>query len=393
MNMKKLLLFAMIAMSAQLAFADFNANGYYRVRNAYTQRYAYLLDNKGSVDYNASTADVRALQLFTDPQRVLHDPASVFYIQKAPSSKNQIDIAGQGTSVYGFLEMYVNYLAESKPYNGNQTYLIWGSLSGVAKYLGDTWSNPSDDDGLASVDAKGDCRKWLILPLEGDTDEYFGVLPSVTVGSKHYQPYYASFPFSAKSEGMKFYTITNIDDRGVVVYEEVNGVVPAGTPVIVECSGTTPAANKLNIGGSGNAVTGNLLKGVYFDNDSRSHYNRTPYDRASMRVLGVKDGKLAFVEGDYDFIPRNQAYLQLTDASQYNTPDFLLMTLEEYEVFVEENKETGVSGITAESTTVDVYGLDGRLVKAGIDKADVPSLGKGLYILRSGSKSEKVTVK
>lgn len=391
--MKKFLLFATIALAAQFAFADFTDDGYYRVRNAYTQRYAYLLDDKGSIDYNSSSADVRALNLFKDSQRVLHDPSSVFYLKKAPSSNNQMDIAGQGTSVHGFLDMYVNYLAESKLYNGSKSYLIWGSLSGVAKYLGDTRSDNAREDGLASVDAKGDNRKWHILPLEGETEEYFGVLPTVSVGGKHYQPYYAGFPFSAKSEGMKFYVITNIDHRGVAVYEEVEGTVPAGTPVIIECLGTTPDANKLNIGGSGNSVAINLLKGVYFENDSRTHYNLTPFDRSTMRVLGVKNGKLTFVEGDYDFIPRNQAYLQLTDASQYNTPDFVLMTPDEYAVFVEENKDNSVSGVIAESAVVDVYGLDGRLLKAGMTKNSVSSLGKGIYILRSGDKSEKAVVK
>lgn len=391
--MKKFLLFAMIAMSAQIALADFDADGYYRVRNAYTLRYAYLLDDKGSYDYNSSSADVRALKLYTDTQRVLHDPASVFYLKKDPSSKNKMNIAGQGTSVYDFLGDYLNFLAESKLYNGNKTYLIYGSKSGAVKYLGDTWSNSSDDDGLATVEAKGDCRKWLFLPLEGETEEFFGVLPTVASGNKYYQPYYAGFPFSAKSDGMKFYVITNIDYRGVAVYEEVSGTIPAGTPVIVECSGVSAADNKLNIGGVGKSVAGNLLKGVYFDNDSRSHYNRTPFDRASMRVLGVKDGKLAFVEGDYDFIPRNQAYLQLTDASQYDTKDFVLMTPDEYDVFVKENMETGVSEVISESAEVDVYGLDGRLLKAGMPKNSVSSLGKGLYILRSGEKSEKVTVR
>lgn len=391
--MKKFLLFAIIAMCAHIAYADFNSDGYYRVRNAYTLRYAYLLDDKGSYDYGSSSADVGALKLFLDTQRVLHDPASVFYFKKDPSSKNKFNIAGQGTSVYDFLGDYLYYIAESKPYNGNNTYLIYGSKGGAVKYLGDTWIVATDDDGRASVEAKGDCRKWHFLPLEGNTEEFFGVLPTVASGNKYYQPYYAGFPFSAKSEGLKFYVITNIDYRGVAVYEEVAGTVPAGMPVIVECSGTSAKENKLNIGGAGTSVPGNLLKGVYFDNDSRSHFNRTPFDRTSMRVLGVKDGKLAFVEGEYDYIPRNQAYLQLTDASQYGTKDFVLMTPDEYEVFVKENEETGVAEVIYESTVVNVYGLDGRLLKAGIAKNSVSSLGKGLYILRSGDKSEKVTVR
>ncbi|MDE7096516.1 MAG: hypothetical protein K2O47_03390, partial [Muribaculaceae bacterium] len=131
----------------------------------------------------------------------------------------------------------------------------------------------------------------------------------------------------------------------------------------------------------------NLLKGVCFDNNDVIHYNRTPFDKKSMRVLTVKNGKLVFGEGNYDFVPRNQAYLQLTDVSQYNTSDFVVMTEEEYK------KEFSAVETIPVSVPVDVYGLDGRLIKSGIFKDDVSSLGKGLYIIRYGEVSEKLIVR
>ena len=47
-------------------FADLNGNGYYRVQSAYTKRYAYLTDNKGSYNIPTTSADVGALELFID---------------------------------------------------------------------------------------------------------------------------------------------------------------------------------------------------------------------------------------------------------------------------------------------------------------------------------------
>lgn len=39
------------------------ANGYYRVSNSYTDRYIQVMDNTGSLNYQASTADMAAIVL------------------------------------------------------------------------------------------------------------------------------------------------------------------------------------------------------------------------------------------------------------------------------------------------------------------------------------------
>ncbi len=120
-----------------------------------------------------------------------------------------------------------------------------------------------------------------------------------------------------------------------------------------------------------------MLKGVYFDNPlNNKHYNRTAFDKETMRVLGVaQDGRVAFVRGNYEFIPRNQAYLQLTDPAQYGTDEFILMTSEQRDA------EFAAVAVLPVSASVDVYSLDGRLLKSGVAKSEVSSLGKGLYIL------------
>lgn len=385
--MKRLLLCAMIAFASMPLFAELNGDGFYRVRNAYTKRYAYLTDDKGSYNVATTSADVGALKLYLDTERVISDPAAIFYIQSAPQGNDYYDICGQGTSVYRFIQLYLTIYKDRTPFDGESSYSIYASHSGLVKYLGDYWNDFSDDEGYASVDAKGDYRRWYLNPLDASSDEYFGVKPTVEAQGKHYASIFADFPFSAHSDGLKFYTISEIDSRGAAIINEVNGTVPASTPVIIECGSSLPSGNRLNIGGSADAVGGNKLKGVYFDNSSKRHYNRTPFDKESMRVLGVgKDGRLAFVEGDYDFIPRNVAYLQLTDPEQYKVKEYPLMTSEQRDI------EFAAVDVIPLDSYVDVYGIDGCLVKAGIPMTDVHSLGKGIYIVKSLGKSQKLIV-
>lgn len=389
--MKKILLSAAIALSALSAFAELGDDGYYRVQNAVTKRYAYLLDDKGKFDPATTSADVLALDLFSDFKLSSSDPSTVFYINKVnvAGSNRSYNIAGQGTSLYKFLSEYMK-IQPGKKINDQQAYYAYASKSGFTKYLGDLELDLSEKRGYPSVDAKGDNRLWYIHPVDASKDDaYFGIAPSQTAGGKYYYPLYAGFPFSAYSEGVKFYIVYEVNPyAGVVALKEAKGVIPAGTPVIVECSHPLPSDNRLDIGSNGAAanVGGNLLKGVYFDNPMNTHYNRKAYDKKTMRVLTVKDGKLTFGVGNYDFLPRNQAYLQLTNADQYNISNYEILFEDDYE-----DKWGAVEAIAVDAN-VDVYSLDGRLVKSGIPRNEVYTLGKGMYILRSGNATEKLLV-
>ncbi len=387
--MKKLLLSALAFLFVIPAFAEITGNGYYRVQNAYTKRYAYLTDDKGSYSTVTSTADVGALQLFANPELVVSDPAAVFFLEEAPQGNGYYDIWGQGTSIYTFLQEYLSVLPDRKPYDGQTTYSIYGTKNGIVRYLGDIWDKADDEEGLASVDASGDACRWFINPIDAATSQYFGVATTVEANGKYYAPMFAAFPFSAYSEGIKFYTVTDTDLRGGAIITEVNGTVPGATPVIIECATALPTDNRLNVGGTADKISNNLLKGVYFDNPlTNRHYNRTPFNKETMRVLGVNaEGKAAFVRGDYEFIPRNQAYLQLTDPKQYEIDEFILVT--------EAQREEELNAVAAipVSENVAVYSLDGRLVKSGVAKSEVPALGKGMYILKSAGSTEKIIVK
>ncbi|MDE6741462.1 MAG: hypothetical protein K2J58_03935 [Muribaculaceae bacterium] len=389
--MKKLLLSAAIAFTALSAYADFTGTGYYRVQNAMTKRYAYLLDDKGSFDNQTGSADVSALKLFKDPQAVISDPSTVFYIDCVKGMGSTImecNIAGQGTSLYAFFGQYMNLMA-GKKVDGIQTYLAYASRSGFTRYLGDLRENPKKEEGNPSVAAVGDLRLWYIDPVVADSENsYFGVAPTVDVQGRHYEPFFAGFPFEPYSGGMKVYTVSHVDSYNqVAVLKEVKDVVPAGTPVIIECSASQPSSNRLNIGGSASAVTGNLLKGVYFNNEEPyNHRNRTAYDKRTMRLLTEKNGQLTFDQANVEWLPRNQAYLQLSNDAEYAVASYRVMNEDDYEA------QYGAVDVIAVDAAVDVYSVDGCLVKSGILRSDVYGLGKGVYILRSGAMMEKLLV-
>lgn len=389
--MRKILLIFFLAVFSVTAFAELDGNGYYRVQNAYTKRYAYLVDDKGKIDTVSTSVDVGALELYLNFLRASSDPSTIFYISKAENagSGSYYDIGAQGTSLHGFLNEYLKII-KAKSYDGEQSYYAYASKSGMSKYLGDRRVDMNEEKGISTSEATKDSRLWYIRRPDASSDEYFGIAPTLTANGKYYYPLFAGFPFSAYSEGIKFYYVDRVDSyNGVAVIKEAEGTIPAGKAVIVECSNPLATDNRLNVGAGGSmaSLEGSMLKGVYFDNPVFLHYNRTPYDKQSMRTLSVVNGKLTFVVGEDEFLPRNQAYLQLSDENQYATANYTLMTESDYE------NEYAAVGIIPESDSVDVFSLDGRLLKSAISKSDVSSLGKGLYILKGKSKSEKFIVR
>lgn len=334
--MKRILFSALAALFVFPVLAELNGDGFYRVCNAVTKRYAYLTDNRGSYDVATTSADVNALQLYSGFDKASSDPASVFNIVKIAGAKYDYNVGGQGTSLYDFLGTYLKIMS-GKSYDGKQAYYAYASMSGFTKYLGDLRDNDSEE-GFPSVDAKGENRLWYIDEVSSsDDDNYFGIAPTVTAGGKYYQPFFAGFPYSASSDGVKFYSVAKVDATfGIVVLREMQGVIAAGTPVIAECANQHPSDNRLNIGVADSYAdnSGNRLAGVYFDNTTTTHYNRTPYNAQTMRCLTSRNGKLVFAKADYDYLPRNQAYLNLSGA-ETAIDTFEVMTEKEYDVYVE----------------------------------------------------------
>lgn len=324
----------------------FSTDGYYRVQNYGSERYAYVTDNTDNSDIVRNVFDLAALQLWKDLDRTISDPGSIIYIEQ--HGTNHYDLRAQGTGVYTMTGMYVNVKPSSSPaFKSLGLYEVsaTGQFGGVTatKYLSDG-EQSSVPDGVMSLNGTGAYRQWAVFPVSAaDETNYFGITPTVTVADKHYYPFYAAFPFNFHSAGMKAYIITKVDAAlGMAVLAEVTGTIPASTPVLIECSSTKPANNRLDLLASSSAtVNGNLLRGVYFCNNKRpkSKDALTLFDANTMRVLGVTtEGQLGFVSKSANlktfsnnvgsYLPANQAFLPVAEG----TPEELkIVTEAEYQ--------------------------------------------------------------
>lgn len=328
-------LFAAILVTFSAA-AQLNGDGYYRLQNYMSKRYAYVTDDKGKLNYTATTADMNAIQLWKGFEKASSDPATVVYLKIVDG--NKYDIQAQGTGLYAMLQSHVTIRPAS-----NGTYYAYASSNGLTKYLGDG-EKADCDDGVLSGETSGQWRCWYIIPMN-TADNYFGVKAETSYGGSYYQPFFASFPYSFASSGMKAFYISKVDN-GMAVMTEITGTVPAGTPVLIKASSSEPANNKLNIGGNADAIGGNMLKGAYFNNPSKTHYNRIAYDAKTMRMLGTtSDGSLGYVTASISFIPANASYLSVPEG----TPaELKLVTQEEY------NKSKEPKSITLQYSKIEL---------------------------------------
>ncbi len=327
------------------------ANGYYRVQNNQSNRYIILVDNKAKpVPATSTKPDLLALRTMSPFSKVVDDPGSIYYIQHI--SGYQYNLLSQGADAHAFAGRYLNV----RPKTSN-TYYAWGTAGGVDVYLYD--EDSYEPDGVILTGGDEEYRRWKVLPLDASGDNYFGLTPDVTAGGVRYTSLYASFPYSFASSGMKAYAVTRIEGD-MAIWQEVTGSVAKSTPLIIACAGATASNNRLNILSSGGTTpSGNLLKGVYFNTnefesimpiyDTDYHFNATPYDPATMRLLGVtSEGKLGFVKSNVQYLPKNKAYLVVPAGS----PDELtLVTQAEYDAYIAADAVT----VTADDKS-KVYG-------------------------------------
>ena len=298
--MRKTILLALLFCTINCALAQLNGDGYYRVQNKQTQRFVRVIDNKGSVNLATTNADLGALETVKPFERVVSDPASIIYIEKV---KDGYDLKAQGTSSYNIIKYYVKL----RTYSGG-IYRVYAQDGSLVKYLRD--ENTTYDEGVV-LTADGNPWDWYIKPVNQVDGQYFALKPDVTVGGESYATIYASFPFTITSSKMKAYYISKVADGQAVYKEVVDGKVPASTAIIVKCASANYVDNKVTVeNNSAAALSGNLMKGVYFKNTTNKHKNLKEYDPNTMRVLGVMtNGKLGFITANYDYLPANKAYL------------------------------------------------------------------------------------
>lgn len=320
----QLLLLAMVCTLA--AQAQLTGDGYYRVKSSKQGRYARVLDNRGSINYQTTDADLGALCTQRSWDIVVSDPGSIIYFKKIKGS-NGYDFQSQGTGSYEIIQ-YAVHVEDM----GDNKYWCYASNNVATKYLADeiiyAWADEETKERgrlvtNVNISTQSEYLDWDVIPVTTE-DNYFGFAPTVSAGGSYYQTFYAAFPFTFFSEGMEAYYVDNINETtGKVHIKEITGGVPASTPVIIKSAAQEAKNNKLNVGAStSGSASGNKLTGVYFCYpDAGNHTNVKVYDPATMRVLGrASDGSLAFVKDtNLKYIPSNTAYIKVSPSA----PDVL----------------------------------------------------------------------
>lgn len=378
---KRLLTFILAGASVLCANAQLGGAGYYRVQNSSTNRWMSLSDNTSrGVNFSSTSADCGAMVTSSIWDDIAHDPGSVFYLEHITG--DSYNVVGQGTSLHEIINYYI-YLTQV----GN-AYKAWQEQSGQRIFLTDKKSSKQ----ISYVTTTGSYSNWNIIPIDSKSN-YVGVKPTVTLGNKHYAAVFAGYPYTLGS-GMKAYYIYKIDEsKGVAIYKEITGTVPAKTPVIIECSSTETASNVVTpVVDNTAAPSDNVAKGVYFclGNPWSAHFNSTKFEAGSMRVLALSsNGKLAATtstdhltsvninqeDGDGNnlsvlAIPANSWYLPVSGSAP---SEIVLMSEKEY--------TTGIKKVTASTSasSYNVFTLEGKQVRKNAKSLD--GLAKGVYIV------------
>ena len=195
---------------------------------------------------------------------------------------------------------------------------------------------------------------------------------------------------------MHIYYITAVGGE-LALLQEIEGDVPAGTPVIIECASADPSDNRVELlTSTSSTVSGNKLRGTYFCNGTRPKESNDAYvkfDAATMRIFTVADGKLVLSNqdesrlnnikvNDYTTYTSVNALCLYANTSYFpaeaSTPDVIELT----------SDPTGINNMAAERgvSREGIYSVNGTLLRPTNETAGLPA---GLYIV--GGK--KVAVK
>lgn len=403
-------------MTAMMAFpmlAQYTGPGYYRIHNqGAASRYISIVHNdvekqykdKNNLEHIITTSaygfniDIYALKTVKKP---VSDPGTILYI--SGSESDGLVIEGQGINTKDLTQGY------NLMYRSN---ILYSTYKGTQANLSDRNEISDSKDSHCCICGNSIVRdyelfaKWDFKKIDNDT-EYFGLNPTenVVIEGKYYTTLYADFSIQLPS-GMKAYYIdqhiydTNHVQEPIAELKEIaDGKIPAATPVIIECSSNTAEDNKVTIISEDlPKISGNELAGRYFcniifksgnyENEGETELkNALEFNKNTMRVLGVRDGKLAMVDESNDaltktrkestgnsiyyyYIPANKAYLPIK-GSEASATAIKLLTPDEYQV------ATSISKVNADdSTPKGIFTLSGVRVKE-----DANNLPSGIYIV------------
>lgn len=387
--MKRVLILSALAVLSLSALAQNVADGFYRVQNSGSKRYAYVYDNTGAINVQTTSADMGAIVLYATPEKRFTDPASVIYIKNKGKNGNYnlYDLESQGTGVYKIINYYVSVYALPIP----NTYWVFEPT--YSMYLWDATSSTFYDKShitttTTSQNKKPELRNWSVFPVDSSTDEYLGVAPdaAMKVGAKYYKPYYLGFAMDFASSGMKGYYISDIKSDAVII-KEVVGTIPAATPIILECSSPNATNNRVTLKyQTVAALTDNKLAGNYFCYENHGPTAYKEYDATTMRLLSVKNGRLCYItdtahkhttllefsDGNTSTtmhcVPANSSYLQVPAGAAAELP---VMTQAEYDALHPSAKRGDVNGDGSVNATDAA--LLYRHIAAGKKSTEVPA--------------------
>ena len=367
--MKKI--FTLFSLFSLFAIASSQVTpGFYRVKNAETNRYLYVWDNEGYARMNGLNVevDLDAVYLRKGLENTISDPASVIYVS---THGGKYDFSAQGTSVHDILGYYVDLTERSGHYS------VGAEVQGTSVYLSDLDPVKSAEYGKISKDANGH-RLWDAELISSSSANFFGVKPSITASNKSYASFYASFGFSPVSRDTKVYYVSKFGDRAVLL-KEIEGDIPSATPVIIECTSDDPADNKLDLVSGGTSISDNQLKGYYFDTDNisilgyftKDHVNQKTVE-SEMRFLNVNsEGKLVFSKNsNLSTVPANSSYLVVSSTAASEL--VVCFTEEEFE---NNGGSTSLDTLISGANAKPIYNLLGKPVESG------KPLPAGIYII------------
>lgn len=403
MNMKRTLLTCLTACMVFPLFAQFSGEGFYRIKNrGEAGRYISVQNDKVSeesknIDLSSGTAAnaaIEALQLVKSREG---NPGTILYVK---GNATGFTLEAQGMNTQELLEKIGQRDMKLQMSSQNE---LFSSYQGMQVDLIDfCFDYPIKKDGFCGVAGISYIRQletaykqyalWDFKKIDNE-NEFFGIDPNegIEVGGKYYTTLFTSFAYQLR-DGMKAYYIdqhiydTNLVKEPIAELKEItDGKIPAATPVIIECSSANVANNKTTLlDETLTPISGNELKGRVFcfvptEREDQSMKNALQFNQNTMRVLGVVDGKLAFVANNSaalnkGYIPANKAYLPISSTFAASTANGIKLLLpSEYAV------AASIKAVTSEEPAKEgIYTLTGTKVK---DTNSTDNLPKGIYII------------
>ena len=305
----------------------------------------HLVDNfllsllKKADDYGVPAAMSCARQYLATDIKIVEDedcvnPSTIVYL-KRNGDTNQYDLMGQSTSLIGittgsyttpnidisFKDLYATI--EQKGTDGNnKLYTAKIALSGTGTVdvpvIGEETKAVTletdyfyDNNGTFNIKkatnagASNDA-KWYIEPVTKINVKADAAWVGEDKIKRFYTTYFVPFAYTLGGNITNAYVVTGTNAEGVIektsIATNTNGVVPAGTPVILECLSNVPSENYIipeaeeplvgsnvengtsDIRTTSNYSGTNLLKGAYFSNTDGTLY----FDKYSGGEVGTK---------------------------------------------------------------------------------------------------------